>query len=161
MSSGANLTEVAKRTKLTKADILNGRFARCEDVPVPDWDHATVTLWALTEGQWAEVEATRLRGFDMSVGGIEMSGQQTQEGMMEQAAASMRFDMEKMTLAEAEADALAVAYSLSGGHDQWTLEEVKAMRPPAVVSYLAQNVYRISNVTPEDLKALRTFRNKR
>ena len=58
-------------------------------------------------------------------------------------------DYDALAKASPIADAEAVAYSLSGGGEEWTPDEVRAMRPAGIVEKIAVEVYRLSHVDPD------------
>ena len=70
----------------------------------------------------------------------------------------MRMDMQELTRSEHQADAQAVAYAMTHDGEVWTRAEVLQMRPASVVKTIAEQVYKISRVTPEDVKSMSTFR---
>lgn len=153
--------------KVTKSDILNGSFARRERVMVPEWDDSYVEIISLTEGQWADVEAIRMRGFHMDVANIDIDRKkrklhklgETPEPETTSGSAGMKMNMEELTRADHIADAQAVAYALTHSGETWSLDDVLAMRPASVVKMIAERVYAISEVKPEDLAEMSTFRS--
>lgn len=151
--------------KLLKADILSGRFARVKDVYVEAWD-GSIAIWSLTDGQLAHVESLRVRGLDLSMdadAGAQMPGSTAEErrAALMNGTSGMRIDVEALTLSDAVADSQAVAYALSGGTEQWTLEDVQAMRPASVVKMLVTEVYALSGVDKGTANAVAEFRADR
>jgi hypothetical protein len=145
--------------RVTKADIIGGRFASVRDVPVPEWDGLTVSLWSLTDGQWAAVESLQTRGIRIDLEGSSLMGGSAEEIREAiKGGSGIALDIGEITAAEREANALAVAYSLSGGGESWSIEDVKAMRPPGVVDRLAKIVYELSGVSVEAAKSIADFR---
>lgn len=149
--------------KLTKADIIGGRFARVKDVYIEEWD-GSVTLWSLTDGQMAHVEALRVRGMDLNFGGDlpaaatdpTLSNAERSQALLS-GSTGMRIDIEAMTYSDALADAQAVAYALSGGGEKWEVADVQQMRPASVVKLLVKEVYALSGVDKGTANAVAQF----
>lgn len=144
--------------KLTKADILKG----VNNVRTQYFDKlgGEVELRPLTEGEWAEIEALRSSGtkikgkptFDKS-GNLDIKSMQQN--------LQVEIDSKEIQLMEFEAKAKAVARGLSTSPDnQWTVEEVKQLRPVGVVDDIAQFIFKISGVTEEGAEEARNFRQE-
>lgn len=125
--------------RLTKADILMGK----DNVSYEHFDElgGEIGLRPLTDGQYSRVEAVRARG--TSLKGVPVIGKDGNPDL-EKTQLGLEIDMEAMSVAEFEADALAVHLSLAD--DDWTLEEVRGFTPPGIVSKMAKRVYEISGV---------------
>lgn len=143
--------------RLTKAEILAGRdFIHYERVKELGGE---IGFRPLTDGQYAQVEAIRAQGttlrgkpsFDQK-GDIDY---QDAMGNME-----MVIDAAKTTELDVQADATAVAYSLSGGGETWTVDEILGLSPPGLVKILAGIVYKISKVNEVKVQEIKNFRNK-
>lgn len=144
--------------KLTKADILKG----VNNVKTQYFDKlgGEVELRPLTEGEWAEIEALRSSGakikgrstFDKS-GNLDIKSMQQN--------LQVEIDSKEIQLMEFEAKAKAVAWGLSTSPDnQWTVEEVKQLRPVGVLDDIAEFIFKISGVTEEGVEEARNFRKE-
>jgi len=144
--------------KLTKADILKG----VNNVRTQYFDKlgGEIDVRPLTEGEWAEIEALRSSGakikgkptFDRS-GNLDIKSMQQ--------SLQVEIDSKELQLMEFEAKAKAVAWGLSTSPDnQWTVEEVKQLRPVGVVDDIAEFIFKISGVTEEGAEEARNFRQE-
>ncbi len=144
--------------KLTKADILKG----VNNVKTQYFDKlgGEVEVRPLTEGEWAEIEALRSSGakikgkptFDKS-GNLDIKTMQQN--------LQVEIDSKEIQLMDFEAKAKAVAWGLSTSSDnQWTVEEVKQLRPVGVVDDIAEFIFKISGVTEEGVEEARNFRQE-
>lgn len=144
--------------KLTKADILKG----VNNVKIQYFDKlgGEIEVRPLTEGEWAEIEALRSSGakikgkptFDKS-GSLDIKSMQQN--------LQVEIDSKEIQLMEFEAKAKAVAWGLSTRPDnQWTVEEVKQLRPVGVVDDIAEFIFKISGVTEEGAEEARNFRQE-
>lgn len=144
--------------KLTKADILKG----VNNVRTQYFDKlgGEIDVRPLTEGEWAEIEALRSSGakikgkptFDKS-GNLDIKSMQQN--------LQVEIDSKEIQLMEFEAKAKAVAWGLSTSPDnQWTVEEVKQLRPVGVVDDIAEFIFKISGVTEESVEEARNFRKE-
>ncbi len=94
------------------------------NVPVP--------IHPLTDGQYAQIQQIRSQG--MTVRG-KATGEDPQ----------LEFDLEVSNRNQYNADVKAVYYGLAT-EEKWSEDEIRSLRPPGVVSKIAQEVYRISGV---------------
>ena len=144
--------------KLTKADILKG----VNNIRTQYFDKlgGEIDVRPLTEGEWAEIEALRSSGakikgkptFDKS-GNLDIKSMQQN--------LQVEIDSKEIQLMEFEAKAKAVAWGLSTSPDnQWTVEEVKQLRPVGVVDDIAEFIFKISGVTEESVNEVRNFRQE-
>lgn len=144
--------------KLTKVDILKG----VNNVKIQYFDKlgGEIEVRPLTEGEWAEIEALRSSGakikgkptFDKS-GSLDIKSMQQK--------LQVEIDSKEIQLMEFEAKAKAVAWGLSTSPDnQWTVEEVKQLRPVGVVDDIAEFIFKISGVTEEGAEEARNFRQE-
>lgn len=142
---------------LTKADILQGK-GNVQSVFFEELGGA-LPLAPLDSGQWAKVQAVRCRGMEMMGNPKEASkGHKGKNDLAE--GFMMRLDLEAAAEADAEADHLAVMYSLNNAGQEWTLDEVKKIQPPGVITAIAKQVLKISRVEKEDLAVVHSFRPK-
>jgi hypothetical protein len=144
--------------KLTKADILKG----VNNVKTQYFDKlgGEVDVRPLTEGEWAEIEALRSNGAKIKGRPIfNKSGNLDIKSMQQNL--QVEIDFEGIQLMEFEAKAKAVAWGLSTSPDtQWTVEEVKQLRPVGVVDDIAEFIFKISGVTEEGAEEARNFRQE-
>ncbi len=141
--------------KLTKADILKG-VDQVKTLYLESMG-GEVDVRPLTEGEWAEIEATRGSGakikgspkFDKN-GNFDIRGMQQDLQVV--------IDSKEMQELEFEAKAKAVAYGLSTEGEVWTVDEVRQLRPVGVVNEIAEFVFEISGVTEETSQEARSFR---
>lgn len=144
--------------KLTKADILKG----VNNVRTQYFDKlgGEIDVRPLTEGEWAEIEALRSSGakikgkptFDKN-GNLDIKSMQQN--------LQVEIDSKEIQLMEFEAKAKAVAWGLSTSPDnQWTVEEVKQLRPVGVIDDIAEFIFKISGVTEESVEEARNFRKE-
>ncbi len=144
--------------KLTKADILKG----VNNVKTQYFDKlgGEVELRPLTEGEWAEIEA--IRGSGAKIKGkptFDKSGNLDIKSMQQNL--QVEIDSKEIQLMEFEAKAKAVAWGLSTSPDnQWTVEEVKQLRPVGVIDDIAEFIFKISGVTKEGAEEARNFRQE-
>jgi len=139
---------------LTKNDILNGSDVGRE--VAFDRLGGSLMLYPLTEGQWAQVEDTQMSGFDFSLDSDELDmeaidSEQSRAAIMAQLKPKVSFDLAAYQTGSALADAMAVAFSLSGSGEQWTPEEVQGMRPIGIIADIAKVVYEISGIQPDKI----------
>lgn len=144
--------------KLTKADILKG----VNNIRTQYFDKlgGEIDVRPLTEGEWAEIEALRSSGakikgkptFDKN-GNLDIKSMQQN--------LQVEIDSKEIQLMEFEAKAKAVAWGLSTSPDnQWTVEEVKQLRPVGVIDDIAEFIFKISGVTEESVEEVRNFRKE-
>ncbi|MDI6840434.1 MAG: hypothetical protein QMD71_06285 [bacterium] len=142
--------------KLTKADILKGK----NQVHTQYFEKldGELDLRPLTEGEWAEIEATRA-----SAGKVSGKPVFDKKGNIDRAATEkaleVEIDTKQTQLLDFEAKAMAVAFALSID-EQWTIDEVKQLRPVGVVEEIAEFVFNISGVSEEAIEQVRSFRKK-
>lgn len=142
--------------KLTKADILKG----ASQVKTQYFEKlgGELDVRPLTEGEWAEIEA--LRGSGAKIKGspkFDKNGSFDIRSMQKDL--QVVIDSKEMQMLEFEAKAKAVAWGLSTSSDnQWTVEEVKQLKPVGVVDDIARFIFKISGVTEEGAEEARNFR---
>lgn len=141
--------------RLSRHDILSG--TRKEYPYFLEELGGEVILHPLTDGQWASVNA-------LKVGGGKMAGEPVigADGQVDPVASSanmrVEVDLSQSVRDEYEADCLAVAYSLSGSGDAWSVADVKGMRPAGVVKKISKKVYAISGVDKAAAEWVSSFR---
>lgn len=143
--------------KLTKADILKGT----NNIRTQYFDKlgGEVELRPLTEGEWAEIEALRSSGAKIKGKPTFKNGNLDIKSMQQNL--QVEIDSKEIQLMEFEAKAKAVAWGLSTSPDnQWTVEEVKQLRPVGVVDDIAEFIFKISGVTKEGAEEARNFRQE-
>ncbi len=144
--------------KLTKADILKG----ASQVKTQYFEKlgGELDVRPLTEGEWAEIES--IRGSGVKIKGspkFDRNGNFDIQSMKKDI--QMVIDPKEMQMLEFEAKAKAVAWGLSTSSDnQWTVEEVKQLRPVGVVDDIAEFIFKISGVTEEGAEEARNFRQE-
>lgn len=145
-------------TKLTKADILKG----VNNVKTQYFDKlgGEIDVRPLTEGEWAEIEALRSSGAKIKgKPTFDKSGNLNIKSMQQNL--QVEIDSKEIQLMEFEAKAKAVAWGLSTSPDnQWTVKEVKQLRPVGVVDDIAEFIFKISGVTEEGAEEARNFRQE-
>lgn len=143
--------------KLTKSEVLLGKDL--EIIMHVDELEGDLVLHPLTERQYAQVMAIRSGGTKMKGAPVYgADGNIDKEASM--SSMSMEIDLEDSMLREFEANATAVAFSLSSnkpGGEHWTVDEVMEIRIPGLVEKIAKKVMEIS--TFEDKEA-ESFRKK-
>src|SRR5690554_6693138 len=144
--------------KLTKADILKG----VNNVRTQYFDKlgGEIDVRPLTEGEWAEIEALRSSGAKIKgKPAFDKSGNLNIKSMQQNL--QVEIDSKEIQLMEFEAKAKAVAWGLSTSPDnQWTVEEVKQLRPVGVIDDIAEFIFKISGVTEESVEEARNFRKE-
>lgn len=140
--------------RLSKADILNGN----KNVTYTFFEElgGELPLRSLTDGQWAQIEAVKTRGSKMK--GIPIMGKDGNPDL-EKSQMGIEIDMEQMTLAEFEADCLAVSYGIASD-ERWTLDEVKSITPPGVIHKIAKKIYSISGIVDKKTETLHKLAQK-
>lgn len=152
------MAEVSHETLLTKAAILNGRN-QAQRIRVEELG-GELEIHPLSAGQYSQVEAIRAAGTKIS--GRPVMGS---DGQVDRKATSENLsfdiDLEKTARADFEADATAVAFSLSSpGGERWTVDEVMAIPSPEAVTKIAKAIYGISRVEPKQIEQVHSFRDK-
>ena len=142
--------------RLTKADIITGRDS-VTYFYVEEFD-GEIALHPLTEGQFNQVQQIKSAG--SSLKGNAVMGE---DGEIDKVATAknleINIDSTKASKYEFEGDATAVAYSMSSRDgEKWTVEEVMEMRPPGVVKKIANEIYKISQVSKEQAEHIASFR---
>lgn len=139
--------------RLTKADILQGNknvyyeyFEKIE---------GELPLKSLTDGQASQIESVRSRGSRMN--GTPVMGKDGNPDH-EKSKMNLDVDLEIVTLADHEADCLAVFYGIADS-DPWTVQDVKSLQPPGIVKDIADRIYKISGIQRRN-KALSKAREK-
>lgn len=144
--------------KLTKADILKG----VNSIRTQYFDKlgGEIDVRPLTEGEWAEIEALRSSGAKIKgKPTFDRSGNLDIKSMRQNL--QVEIDTKELQLMEFEAKAKAVAWGLSTSPDnQWTVEEVKQLRPVGVIDDIAEFIFKISGVTEESVEEVRNFRKE-
>lgn len=143
--------------KLTKADILKG----ATQVHSHYFEKlgGEIDVRPLTEGEWAEIEAMRVKGTKIK-GQPKFDKNGNFDVKALQQSMAVEIDAEEIQLLEYEARAKAVAYGLSVGEDKWTVEEVKQLRPIGVIEEIAQFIYEISGLSQEANEFAHSFRQE-
>jgi len=143
--------------KLSKSDILLGKDLEVV-MHIPELD-GDLILHPLTERQYVQVVAIQSGGAKMKGAPVyRADGNIDKEASM--SSMSMEIDLEDSMLREFEANATAVAFSLSSnkpGGEHWTVDEVMEIRIPGLIEKIAKRVMEIS--TFED-KEVESFRKK-
>jgi len=153
---------MTERVVLTKAAILQGK-ARKETVYIEELS-GDLILCPLTDGEWTEVQA--MLNKNLNVVGTPTEAVSSGKPLGGKAAdrikirAETRINMGEFTQTQAEANYLAVSFSLSRAGDAWSVEDVKQM-PAGVVEKIATHVFRISGVNPEEVAVAQSFRKER
>ncbi len=126
---------------ITRAQLLAGKdFTKEVEIE----GLGAVPIRPLTEGEWAKVQS-------MMISGTIVHAPQGKP-------VNVDMDMEKVTLAQFEAKAQAVAYGLAYPGEVTTLDEVKAIRPASIVERLAGEILDISGVKLETIGEQINFR---
>lgn len=144
--------------KLTKADILKG----ASQVKTQYFEKlgGELDVRPLTEGEWAEIESMRGSGVKIK-GSPKFDRNGNFDIRSVQKDLQVVIDPKEMQMLEFEAKAKAVAWGLSTSSDnQWTVEEVKQLRPVGVVDDIAEFIFKISGVTEEGAEEARNFRKE-
>lgn len=126
---------------LTKSEILEGVNLGVR-VLVPELE-GEVTLYPLSEGEWAQVELMQSQGVDVR---LDMPTDPETGEPTGEVVPVTTIDSRVAQESQRTADAMAVRFSLSRGGEAWSLEDVRAIRPAVVVERLAVEVYRITRV---------------
>lgn len=121
---------MSEARRLTKADILQGRN-KIHYVYVDELG-GEIALRPLTDGEWAEVEETRLKG-------MKAKGKPGSDNP------DMELDIADIHRADFAADCLAVAYSMADS--EWNIADVKSL-PAGMAKKIANEVYKITGVDP-------------
>lgn len=141
--------------KLGRAELLKGADDT-QEVSIRALGGATIEIRPLTSGQFAQVDAIRNRG-------TKLEGQPVMDRNgnpdMENTKFNLSINMEDMTSSEFEADALAVFYGVVGDYN-WTVDEVKQIKPAGAVSEIARKIYQASGVMRSQREALDRFRKE-
>lgn len=141
--------------RLGRAELLAGRDD-VREVSVRALGGALIEVRPLTSGQFAQVDAIRNRGTRLE--GQPVMGSDGNPDM-KNTKFNLSIDMEDMTSAEFEADALAVFYGVAGD-TKWTVDDVKSIRPAGAVTEIARKIYEASGVLRSQREALDGFRKK-
>lgn len=141
--------------KLSKTDILEGRDS--EHVVYFEELGGEIVLRPLTDGQWARISA--IKGDIGKIVTKPSYGKDRLGSISGVADMLLEVDLKRATENEAEADAQAVAYSLSDPQgEKWTVEDIRKMKPAGVVKKIAAKVYYISGVSKEAAEWAKSFR---
>ncbi len=125
---------MAEVKRLTKADLLKGKES-VEYVFFEELD-GELPLKPLTDGQWSQVRAVRFAGMKA-------------KGKPGSSDPDMEFEVGKLREQSFEACALAVSFAIADG-ETWTVDDVKRMRPAGIVEKIADEVFRITGVSPDE-----------
>lgn len=145
---------------LTKAQVLQG--ANYQESVYIDALDGEVEIRMLTGGEIAAIMAMPARGMKLSLSDLEDA--MDDEGNIVPGTmpdASLEFDMEEMFLTDQRIRFTTVKHGLSlRDGEEWSMEEVESISPPAAINQIAREIWRISNVKESDLSALKMFRGE-
>lgn len=144
---------MSENKRLTKADILRGNKSVYHEYF--EELEGELPLRSLTDGQFAQIEAVRSRGSKMS--GSPVLGKDGNPDP-QKSKMSLDVDLEEVSLAENEADCLAVFYGIADD-EPWTIQDVKSLQPPGIVKHIAERVYKVSGINKKN-KMLEKAREK-
>ena len=137
---------------LTKEEILKGTNKK-GNVFIKELG-GDIEIRPLNEEQWAEIEAKIGVNIDLNIAygkDGKPDKKQTEKNM------KMNMDIEKLQKMEFEKRLLACKYGMI---IPITEEELRKISPPGIIGKIANAVFKISNVSEEQLKELKMFRNE-
>lgn len=114
-----------------------------------------IQIRPLTEGEWTEISSRAVKSakteftpiFDKS-GGVDK--EKTKESI------KFNFDVETLQKGDFEKNLLACKYGII--EEGLTEEDLRQLSPPGIVKKIAEEIYKISGIQEEELKALTFFR---
>lgn len=141
---------------LTKADILKG-VRSSESVEIEGL--GTILLRPLTDGEHAQAEIVYSQAINAEIIPLTDKFREKVKGTKKQGSdIQLKLDMGKLMQAETDRNNYVAACGLSVD-EQWNIEEVKSLKP-GIPKKVAEEVYRITNVTSEVANMIKSFRTK-
>lgn len=141
-----------KRIFLTKDIILKGKDRKVK-IFIKELG-GEIEIRPLTEEAWAEIQATGFAKSEMiSEPVFDKDGNVDRKGTAKNV--QMKFDIEQLTKSNFMQNVLALKYGLV---EEWTEEEIKSISPPGIIDKIAKEIYKISEISDEELEDINFFR---
>ena len=141
-----------ERMLITKDAILKGKDKKVK-IFIKELG-GEIEIRPLTEEAWAEIQAT---GFAKSE--IVSEPVFDKDGNVDRKETAknvqMKFDIEQLTKSNFMQNVLALKYGLV---EEWTEEEIKSISPPGIIDKIAKEIYKISEISDEELEDINFFR---
>lgn len=145
------------RKAITKEDLLRGT-KKTEKVYIKELG-GEIEIRPLNEEQWAEIEAKIGNMWDIDIQPVYSKDPKTGEMVYdkEKSRENMKLKMNtgKAQKAEFEQNLLACKYGLVM---DITEEELRHISPPGIIKKIAKQIYKISEVSEEQLEEMKSFR---
>lgn len=140
------------RISLTKDIILKGKDRKVK-IFVKELG-GEIEIKPLTEEAWAEIQSAGFTKSEMvSKAVFDKDGNVDRKETAKNV--QMKFDMEQLTKSNFLQNVLALKYGLV---EEWTEEEIKSISPPGIITKIAKEIYKISEISEEELEDINFFR---
>ncbi len=114
-----------------------------------------IQIRPLTEGEWTEISAMAVKSAKTEFTPIfDKKGNVDKERTKD--SVRFNFDVETLQKGDFEKNILACKYGIV--EEGLTVEELKQLSPPGIIKKIADEIYKISGIEEEELKALQFFR---
>lgn len=114
-----------------------------------------INIRPLTEGEWTEISSRAVKTAKTEFTPIfnkagEIDKEKTKESI------KFAFDVETLQKGDFEKNIMACKYGIV--EEGLTEEDLKQLSPPGIINKIANEIYKISGIEEEELKALQFFR---
>lgn len=114
-----------------------------------------IQIRPLTEGEWTEISSRAVKSAKTEFTPIfnktgEVDKEKTKESI------KFAFDVETLQKGDFEKNILACKYGIV--EEGLTEEDLRQLSPPGIIKKIADEIYKISGIQEEELKALQFFR---
>lgn len=150
MTNGKNMEKVL----LTKEIILKGRDKKVR-IYIEGLG-GEIEIRPLTEEAWSEIEAASMGKSEIISGAVfDKDGNIDKKATAQ--SVKMKFSTEQLAMGHFLQNVIALKYGLV---EEWTEEEIKSISPPGIIDKIAEEIYKISNITKDQLKDIDFFRKE-
>jgi len=114
-----------------------------------------IQIRPLTEGEWTEISSRAVKSAKTEFTPIfnkagEVDREKTKESV------KFNFDVETLQKADFEKNILTCKYGIK--EEGLTEEDLRQLSPPGIIEKIANEIFKISGIQEEELKALQFFR---
>jgi len=114
-----------------------------------------IQIRPLTEGEWTEISAMAVKSAKTEFTPIFDKAGEVDKDKTKQSI-KFNFDIETLQRGDFEKNILACKYGIV--EEGLTEEELRQLSPPGIIKKIADEIYKISGIQEEELKALQFFR---
>jgi len=141
-----------ERMLLTKAIILKGKDRKVK-IFIKELG-GEIEIKPLTEEAWAEIQAVGFAKSEMvSNAVLDKDGNIDRKETAK--SVQIKFNMEQLAKSNFMQNVLTLKYGLV---EEWTEEDIKSISPPGTIDKIAEEIYKISEISKGELEDINFFR---